>query len=112
VPPGTDFPSAFPFSTRPNQPYSREPTAAAGTVKLRLCVAKQPRAKAASRQARQAISGYRGFLFLTTNRPEELAEAELNGRQIRNLTRLAKILYPDGEVTLDQMRGILKYSSA
>jgi ATPase family associated with various cellular activities (AAA) len=51
-------------------------------------------------------------LILAGGTPEELAEAELNGRQIRNLTRLAKILYPDGEVTLDQMRGILKYSSA
>jgi hypothetical protein len=43
---------------------------------------------------------------------EELAEADVNGRQIRNLTRLAKILYPDGRVTLEQMRGVLVYGSA
>ena len=42
----------------------------------------------------------------------ELAETAINGRQIRNLTRLAKILYPDGRVTLEQMRGVLTYGSA
>jgi hypothetical protein len=41
-----------------------------------------------------------------------LAEAVLNGRQIRNLTRLAKILYPGGSVTLDQMRNVLSYGCA
>ena len=36
----------------------------------------------------------------------------LNGRQIRNLTRLARILHPDGTVTLDQMRHVLRYGCA
>src|SRR5262249_7562076 len=42
----------------------------------------------------------------------ELAESVLNGRQIRNLTRLAKILHPGGAVTLDQMRSVLRYGCA
>jgi AAA+ superfamily predicted ATPase len=42
----------------------------------------------------------------------ELAEAVLNGRQIRNLTRLAKILHPAGTVTLDEMRHVLRYGCA
>lgn len=42
----------------------------------------------------------------------ELAETTVNGRQIRNLTRLARILYPDGQVTLEQMRGVLRYGCA
>jgi hypothetical protein len=42
---------------------------------------------------------------------EALAEANLNGRQIRNLTRLARILHPTGEVTLVQMRNVLRYGS-
>lgn len=51
-------------------------------------------------------------LTLTEGEVTELAETELNGRQIRNLTRLAKILYPAGVVTLDQMRGVLRYGCA
>jgi hypothetical protein len=43
---------------------------------------------------------------------EELAEAVLNGRQIRNLTRLARILHPAGRVTLAEMRAVLSYGSA
>jgi len=43
---------------------------------------------------------------------EELAEADINGRQIRNLTRLAKILHPEGRVTLEQMLGVLRYGCA
>ena len=50
-------------------------------------------------------------LTLTEGTVEELAEAELNGRQIRNLTRLARILHPDRRVTLDQMRHVLHYGS-
>jgi hypothetical protein len=50
-------------------------------------------------------------LTLTAGTVEELAEAQINGRQIRNLTRLAKILYPQGEITLQQMRSVLTYSS-
>ena len=42
----------------------------------------------------------------------ELAEADINGRQIRNLTRLAKILHPEGRVTLEQMRAVLRYGCA
>ena len=97
---------------------------------------------------------YRGFLFLTTNRPdvldeavmsrimlnlkypdlnletrqnvwrtmfaqseleldgvsfEEMAEAKLNGRQIRNLTRLAKILCPNQIVTRRDFEELLQY---
>ncbi len=40
---------------------------------------------------------------------QELAEADMNGRQIRNLTRLAKILHPEGTITLEQMRSVLRY---
>lgn len=48
-------------------------------------------------------------LTLVEGSVEELAEAEINGRQIRNLTRLAKILHPSGNVTLEQMRAVLRY---
>jgi len=43
---------------------------------------------------------------------EELAEANINGRQIRNHTRLARILYPEGRVDLQQMRDALSYGCA
>jgi hypothetical protein len=49
-------------------------------------------------------------LALTEGTVEELAEASINGRQIRNLTRLARILHPEGQVSLQQMRGVLGYS--
>lgn len=42
----------------------------------------------------------------------ELAARDINGRQIRNLTRLARILHPEGLVTLQQMQGILEYGSS
>jgi SpoVK/Ycf46/Vps4 family AAA+-type ATPase len=51
-------------------------------------------------------------LSLVGGTAEELAEAELNGRQIRNLTRLARIVHPGGEVTLEQMRAVLGYGCA
>lgn len=51
-------------------------------------------------------------LTLVTGSVEELAEDDINGRQIRNLTRLAKILHPAGQVTLEQMRAVLRYGSA
>jgi hypothetical protein len=51
-------------------------------------------------------------LILVDSTPEDLAEAVVNGRQIRNLTRLAKILFPAGNVTLEQMRAVLRYGSA
>jgi hypothetical protein len=51
-------------------------------------------------------------LALTDGSVENLASAIINGRQIRNLTRLAKILHPDGQVTLDQMRAVLQYGCA
>ena len=41
----------------------------------------------------------------------ELAEREINGRQIRNLTRLARILHPEGLVSLEQMHSILEYGN-
>ncbi len=48
-------------------------------------------------------------LTLENGTLRELAQTNLNGRQIRNLTRLAKILYPGGKVTLEQMNSVLKY---
>ena len=51
-------------------------------------------------------------LALVEGSVSELAEAVLNGRQIRNLTRLAKILHPGGTVTLTQMRNVLRYGCA
>src|SRR5262245_1420599 len=51
-------------------------------------------------------------LKLVDGTMEALAEANVNGRQIRNLTRLAKILHPSGTVTLEQMRAVLKYGCA
>jgi SpoVK/Ycf46/Vps4 family AAA+-type ATPase len=51
-------------------------------------------------------------LALTEGSVGGLAETVLNGRQIRNLTRLAKILYPNGTVTLAQMRNVLRYGCA
>jgi hypothetical protein len=48
-------------------------------------------------------------LALTEGTVEQVAETALNGRQIRNLTRLAKILHPGGRVTLEQMRAVLRY---
>jgi hypothetical protein len=51
-------------------------------------------------------------LTLTEGSADELAETELNGRQIRNLTRLARIIHPGREVSLEQMRAVLKYGCA
>jgi hypothetical protein len=51
-------------------------------------------------------------LTLSEGTVAELAEPNFNGRQIRNLTRLAKILHPDGRVTLAQMRAVLRYGCA
>jgi SpoVK/Ycf46/Vps4 family AAA+-type ATPase len=51
-------------------------------------------------------------LTLIEGTVEELAHNNINGRQIRNLTRLAKILHPSGQVTLEQMRGVLRYGCA
>ena len=42
---------------------------------------------------------------------EELAKIEMNGRQIRNLTRLTKILYPEGLVSFAEMTAVLGYGS-
>jgi hypothetical protein len=56
----------------------------------------------------RAMLGAAG-LTLTAGTAEDLAEAAVNGRQIRNLTRLARILYPAGQVTLEQMRAVLRH---
>ncbi|MBM4071138.1 MAG: AAA family ATPase [Planctomycetes bacterium] len=50
-------------------------------------------------------------LKLTEDEFDELAAAKVNGRQIRNLTRLAKILHPEGCLGLDQMRQVLALGS-
>jgi hypothetical protein len=51
-------------------------------------------------------------LTLVEGSLEDLAETPVNGRQIRNLTRLARILHPEGRVTLEQMLAVLRYGSA
>jgi hypothetical protein len=50
-------------------------------------------------------------LTLVEGTIEELAAEATNGRQIRNLTRLAKILHRSGLVTLAEMRDVLRYGS-
>ena len=40
----------------------------------------------------------------------DLAKAEVNGRQIRNLVRLARILHPGGDIAARQMMEILEFS--
>jgi hypothetical protein len=50
-------------------------------------------------------------LELAENAFAELAQAKVNGRQIRNLTRLAKILHPEGRVNLEEMRKVLALGS-
>lgn len=42
----------------------------------------------------------------------ELATANINGRQIRNLTRLARILHPAGTLSLEDMNNVLVYGTA
>jgi hypothetical protein len=51
-------------------------------------------------------------LTLVDGSSSDLAMANINGRQIRNLSRLAKILHPAGQVTLEQMRSVLRYGCA
>lgn len=51
-------------------------------------------------------------LTLTEGTLEDLAVTGVNGRQIRNLTRLARILHPAGQVTLPQMRSVLQFGKA
>ena len=48
-------------------------------------------------------------LRLTDGTFAALAEPVINGRQIRNLVRLARILHPGGDVTLKQMLSILEF---
>jgi SpoVK/Ycf46/Vps4 family AAA+-type ATPase len=49
-------------------------------------------------------------LRLTAGEFDALAEPVVNGRQIRNLVRLARILHPGGEITVAEMLDILEYS--
>src|SRR5262249_704808 len=51
-------------------------------------------------------------MTLTGGAREELGQSDVNGREIRNRRGVAKILYADGRVTLEQMRGVLAYGSA
>jgi len=51
-------------------------------------------------------------LMLAEGSYADLAEPEMNGRQIRNMARLAKILHPDGTITLGQMLQVLKYGAS
>ena len=50
-------------------------------------------------------------LTLVEDRFAELAKRNINGRQIRNLTRLAKILYPGGTLSLEEMNNVLVYGT-
>jgi hypothetical protein len=50
-------------------------------------------------------------LTLTGGTADDLAAAEMNGRQIRNLTRLAKILHPGGAVSVEEMREVMKHGT-
>jgi hypothetical protein len=50
-------------------------------------------------------------LELTNGAFDALAAAKVNGRQIRNLTRLAKILYPEGRLRLEEMQKVLALGS-
>jgi len=47
---------------------------------------------------------------LTTGSFADLGVAEVNGRQIRNLVRLARILHPDGKVSIDEVLTLIKLS--
>jgi hypothetical protein len=40
---------------------------------------------------------------------DRLAAREVNGRQIRNLVRLARVMHPSGEVGLEEMGAVLEY---
>lgn len=42
---------------------------------------------------------------------QEVASWELNGRQIRNFTRLARILFPEGALTLERMQEVLRFGA-
>jgi SpoVK/Ycf46/Vps4 family AAA+-type ATPase len=48
-------------------------------------------------------------LTLASGTFEELGEPIVNGRQIRNLVRLARILHPGGAVTPAEMLALLEY---
>jgi hypothetical protein len=50
-------------------------------------------------------------LTLVDDEFEKLANVIMNGRQIRNLTRLASILHPDSEIKLEDMWDVLEYGS-
>ena len=47
---------------------------------------------------------------LTTGTFADLGVAEVNGRQIRNLVRLARILHPDATVSIDEVLTLIKLS--
>ena len=51
-------------------------------------------------------------LHLISQGFEQLGKIELNGRQIRNYTRLIRIVYPNRDVTFEQVTRLLKYGSA
>ena len=48
-------------------------------------------------------------LSLTGGSFQELAQPETNGRQIRNLVRLARILHPERQVTAARVMDLLRY---
>ncbi len=50
-------------------------------------------------------------LELTDHTFDDLAATKVNGRQIRNLTRLAKILHPEGRIRLEEMQQVLTLGS-
>lgn len=38
-------------------------------------------------------------------------ELQINGRQIRNVCRLARVVYPNGEITMEELKGLVKLST-
>lgn len=41
---------------------------------------------------------------------KDVKELQINGRQVRNVCRLARVIYPQGKVTLDQLKAVIKLS--
>ncbi len=68
-----------------------------------------PDLDAPSREAIWKTMFQEAGLELMGNDFTSLSEVELNGRQIRNLTRLARIIHPERTITLEQLREVLRF---
>lgn len=47
---------------------------------------------------------------MKVNDIDGIPDVKVNGRQIRNLVRLLKVIYPSGEVNSEQVKDICKYA--